>query len=103
MPSLSVDFAENYFGSGLPLDLVEHFKPILSKFPSHDFLMPLAEERIHIEGRSSFENFGGQLLAQSKRFHIFKGIVKNFSSHEPFKISESNSHSVVYIFLELKN
>jgi len=66
MPPLGIDLTKDYLGSGFPLDFVEHLEPVLAKLAPHDFLMPLAEERIHIEGSSSLENIGSQLLAQSK-------------------------------------
>ena len=66
MPPLGINLAKDNLGSGFPLNFVEHLEPILAKLAPHDFLMPLAEERIYVEGSSSLENIGGQLLAQSK-------------------------------------
>ena len=102
MPSLSVDFAENYLGSGFALDLIKNFESVLSKPTSHDLEMSLTQKWVDVKSGSPLEITCGQLFAQGKWFDILECIIHHFCSHESFKIWKSCCYDIIYRLFELK-
>ena len=54
MPPLRIDLAKDDVAPRFTLNFIVHFESVLTEFSPENFLVPLAQERVHVESCSSF-------------------------------------------------